>query len=180
MSGTKRTGADSNTLSRSSCPMHSPPPPRHQVCDWIEPLYLYLNVRCTVFPEHGVCGCVFIVFISVHLIKGWGSFSSSNNKVNNNFMPITSLDFGRNGRILGYATSYNWNRGMSYYDQKTQIPQIYLHAVQQKEVDPNFKWMDDRHIWLCIVLYWTLYLTLYNAAHLVLSDSKCIKMASRW
>ena len=71
----------------------------------------------------------------------WGSNNNnntSNSKVNNSFMPITSLDFNKNGRILGYTTSYNWNKGISFYQQNKQHPQIYLHNVQQKEVDANW------------------------------------------
>ena len=66
------------------------------------------------------------------------TFTYNSSKVNNDYMPITTLDFNKNGTILGYATSYNWNKGISYYDQKQQTPQIYLHNVLQKEIDANW------------------------------------------
>ena len=69
---------------------------------------------------------------------GWGSNNNQSSKVNNSFMPITSLDFNKNGHILGYTTSYNWNKGISYFNSKQQSPQIYLHNVLQKEVDANW------------------------------------------
>eukprot|EP00484_Ammonia_sp_Unknown_P021691 CAMPEP_0197025222 /NCGR_PEP_ID=MMETSP1384-20130603/5621_1 /TAXON_ID=29189 /ORGANISM="Ammonia sp." /LENGTH=470 /DNA_ID=CAMNT_0042453723 /DNA_START=210 /DNA_END=1622 /DNA_ORIENTATION=- len=54
-------------------------------------------------------------------------------------MPIVSLDYHNNGQYMLYATSYNWNKGEAFHDRSQQIPAIYLHQVNPKEVDKNKK-----------------------------------------
>mmetsp|Transcript_49372 Transcript_49372/g.60623 ORF Transcript_49372/g.60623 Transcript_49372/m.60623 type:complete len:128 (+) Transcript_49372:1157-1540(+) len=54
-------------------------------------------------------------------------------------LPVVACDFNRNGNILLYGTSYNWNKGIEKYNPKTQIPQLYLHSLKQSEVDSKWK-----------------------------------------
>ena len=50
----------------------------------------------------------------------------------NDVIPITSIDFNFNGKIMGYSTSYNWNRGNRYYVKNKYKTQIYLHCINGK------------------------------------------------
>jgi len=51
-------------------------------------------------------------------------------------MPITAGSFNRDGTIFGYATGYDWSKGADHWD-KTKVPQIYLHGVQDAEIAPR-------------------------------------------
>lgn len=48
-------------------------------------------------------------------------------------IPITTIDFDRNGIVMGYASSYNWNEGIKGYDKDRKKPQIYLHDIRSIE-----------------------------------------------
>jgi len=73
-------------------------------------------------------------------IKNFNNKTGNNNSnITYNKMPIVSLDFHKNGQYMLYATSYNWNKGQEFNDQSQQTPQVYLHQVQQKEMDKNKK-----------------------------------------
>ncbi|KAG8470716.1 hypothetical protein KFE25_009137 [Diacronema lutheri] len=49
--------------------------------------------------------------------------------------PLTCGAFNHDGNIFAYAASYDWSKGSEHYTVKTN--NIYLHAVQEKEVKPN-------------------------------------------
>jgi len=57
---------------------------------------------------------------------------------NRNAQPITCSAFNRDGTIFGYATGYDWSKGAENWD-KTKLPQIYLHPVQDVEIQPRKK-----------------------------------------
>ncbi|KAJ1628570.1 rae1-like protein [Pavlovales sp. CCMP2436] len=49
--------------------------------------------------------------------------------------PITCGAFNYDGNIFAYAGSYDWSKGSEHYSVKQN--NIWLHAVQEKEVKPN-------------------------------------------
>ncbi len=54
-------------------------------------------------------------------------------------MPIVALDYHSNGQYMVYATSYNWNKGLEFNDTQQQKPQVYLHQINNVELDKNKK-----------------------------------------
>jgi len=51
---------------------------------------------------------------------------------------ITSASFNRDGNIYAYAVSYDWSKGIEYYN-KSKPNVIYLHAVHDSEIMPRKK-----------------------------------------
>ena len=53
--------------------------------------------------------------------------------------PITSVDFDRNGNIMGYAVSNSWDKGHEYCDKHLPKPEIRLQKVGPQQFDTNVR-----------------------------------------
>lgn len=47
---------------------------------------------------------------------------------------ITASAFNANGSIYAYALSYDWSKGVEYYQRQKEPCSIMLHAVQEVEI----------------------------------------------
>jgi len=67
----------------------------------------------------------------------WDKDSKQRLKMFNRYNNTVSCSaFNADGRIFAYSVGYDWSRGAEYYD-KMKGTQIYLHAVQDNEIQPR-------------------------------------------
>ena len=52
-------------------------------------------------------------------------------------LPITDIDFNYNGQLFAYSISYDWSKGIEYFQPKSQKPNIFIHKLQLNEIQPK-------------------------------------------
>ena len=104
-------------------------------------IYAVNSVDC--HPNHTKFGSVFATGGSDGIITTWDKDQKQRitPNVNNPFSyltriqdkqhktPVTDMKFSPDGNLLAYAISYDWSKGHEFNDQRTLMPQVFVHNL---------------------------------------------------